>query len=123
MADDDKLRAGEQVVVYTDSVTPGVVKAPKVRVIDRVAAKSFVVQGLDERFDRTTWETKRRGGAWSSTRYKAVPVDSDEARALFAEQDKSRKVTEAIGAVEAWRRSRTRQNRLAAIDALRAVED
>jgi hypothetical protein len=94
----------------------------KVTTIKSVATKSFAVNAKNEpRFNLASCKTYV-GGPWGHTRC-VVAYDSDTGRRELEAARKRRLVYEASVAVGAWRRDGTRENRLAAIAALQAVED
>lgn len=116
----DWIRPGTKVVVYTYG---GVSRSesPSVTVIVKVATKSFTVEGDSLRYSINRQESPRQGGTWGWTR-KVTPLESDEARGVLERARHERLMSRARAAVDAWDRQRTRENRLAAIVALQAVE-
>lgn len=118
----DWIRAGAEVVVYCkggDRTPP----TPRRATIDRVSTKSFRLEGMDDRINIDTQESKRFGSAWTGWTYRVVPIDSDEARTVLAKERSLEADHRARAAVEKWRSDRTRGNRLAAITALQSIDD
>lgn len=116
------LVPGAEVVVFTaGSPIP---RNAKRTTIHRVAAQSFTVDGSDVRFKLTTQEYHQRSGAWGFgwTR-RVVPANSIEGRRELAVESEYRLECAARDACETWTRERTRENRLAAIAALQAIDE
>jgi hypothetical protein len=103
------LVPGAPVVVYNrgGTSTPG---NPTKTKVNKVATKSFTVEGSTERFQI------RRSRV-------VAPLDSDEARHELSEARKRKLARLAQHACEQWMRSPGEGNRIAAIEALQAVED
>jgi hypothetical protein len=116
----DWIKPGEKVVTYTYG---GVSRSenPSVTLIAKVAAKSFTLENDSLRYSIDRQESPRQGGTWGWTR-KVVPFDSDKAREVLEREKHERRMSRARATVDAWERMRTRENRLAAIAALQAVE-
>ena len=119
-ADTSWITKGAEVVTYRHSRTDdysyeGVRVAP----IERVSAKSFTVNGDRYDLDRQSYTPP---GRWPHVTY-CVPVGSDKGREIVAEARHRKGVHLAEAAVEKWRRERTRENRLAAIAALQAIDE
>jgi hypothetical protein len=113
------LVPGAEVMVYDDKHhAPYAVRTT----VKKVATKSFSV--TDDRQPRFPIKTLAAwmGGAWGWHR-RVAPIDSDEARAALLRVDHARLMSAATLAVDTWERARTRENRLAAIAALQAVEN
>lgn len=117
----DWITPGTKVVAYTEgSISRD--ESPTVTTIAKVAKKSFTVaEGREPRFSIDRQESARQGGSWGWTR-KVIPFDSDEARRMLKREHDRRRIYEARVAVEKWERKRSRENRLAAIEALQAIE-
>jgi hypothetical protein len=91
--------------------------------IKRVNTGSFTVSAQQEprfRLPQCRADTDDSWHRW--TRY-CVPFDSDAARRELDALRKRKLVVAARYAVEVWLKNKTRDNRLAAIAALQAVED
>lgn len=117
----DWITKGTKVVVYTEG---GVSRQenPTVTTIEKVAQKSFTVSEEKEpRFSIERRESAMQGGAWGWRR-KVIPFDSDEARRMLKREQDRLLISKARAAVEKWQRLRSRENRLAAIAALQAIE-
>lgn len=92
--------------------------------IKRVAAKSFTINGRwYYRFDMETQRTKQESFGWHYYRYVAVRPEAEVVQELRDAQRREQLKIRANDAVEAWQKDRSRGNRLAAIEALQAVED
>lgn len=117
----DWITPGAKVVVYTEG---GISRDenPTVTTIAKVAKKSFTVsKDVEPRFSVDRQESALQGGTWGWRR-KVVPFDSDEARQMLKREQDRRRIYRARAAVEKWERMRSRENRLAAIAALQAIE-
>lgn len=115
----DWIKPGAKVVVFT-AYSRGD-ENPRVTTIAKVAKKSFTVETDGLRYSIDQQLTAIQGGSWGWRR-KAVPFDSDEARSLLERARHKDLIWTARMAVEMWEKKRTRENRLAAIAALQAVE-
>ena len=95
---------------------------PHKTTVKRVANKSFTVDWQDIRFNTEKLESPRFGGSfgWS---YSVTPVDSELARDLLAADQVLRVAAHARTAVDRWTKTRSREDRLAAIEALQAIEE
>lgn len=114
------LVPGAKVVVFNDTL-PGYSRSVRVSTVNKVATKSFTVDGEQVRFS-IGQQKHRTGSSWTSSARCVVPFDSDAARTELANA-RARDLTYAArDAVEKWERNRTRENRLAAIAALQAIE-
>lgn len=116
----DWIVPGAKVVLYYDTYgdKPRHVKATT---IAKVAKKSFTVEEPNE--PRFSIETQKAhgGGTWHSWTRCCVPYDSEEAQREFVYVRDMRYMGVARTACETWLRSRTRENRLAAITALQRI--
>lgn len=115
----DWLKPGAEVVIWTDDYGYRVLHVKRTKVA-MVAQKSFTVEGTSDRFDVQRMATKG-GGAWDRERHVAA-VDSEKAKAVLEESRQQQLTHRAWAAVDQWNKKRTRENRLAAIAALQAVE-
>lgn len=116
----DWLVAGAKVVVFNDAL-PSYSRNVRVSTIAKVATKSFTVDGERVRFSIAK-QQHHSGNAFLSQTRCVVPFDSDTARAELATARHRQLVFTARDAVQKWERKRTRENRLAAIAALQAIE-
>jgi len=91
--------------------------------IKRVAGKSFTVDWQDIRFNTERLESPRFGGSFGGWSYSVTPVDSELACDLLAADQVLRVAAHARSAVDQWTKTRSREDRLAAIDALQASEE
>ena len=91
--------------------------------IKRLANKSFTVDWQDIRFNTERLESPRFGGSFSSWTYSVTPAGSELARDLLAAGQVLRVVAHARSAVDQWTKTRSREDRLAAIEALQAIEE
>lgn len=108
-------------VYYTDRAGPRLNKPGKVVT---VAAKSFKVDVVDERFNLETLWSKDFGDSWSSRFYRVIQPGSDEHQKLLAAARLSAAIGAAGTCVEHWQRRRDDRDRItAAIDALTALRD
>lgn len=89
--------------------------------INTIAKRSFTVSGSDRRFSIDRQEHRPRD-VWSST-WHVYPVESDEGQEFLAAKHQRRIEREARNACDRWMRNRTRENRLAAIAALQAIDE
>ena len=115
----DWLKPGAEVVIWTDDYGRRVLNVTHAKVA-KVAQKSFTVEGTSDRFDVQRM-TAKGGGAWDRARHVA-PVDSEKAKAVLEESRQQQLTYRASAAVDQWNKKRTRENRLAAVTALQAVE-
>lgn len=115
----DWLKPGAEVVIWTDDYGLRVIGVTRTKVAT-VAQKSFTVEGTSDRFDVRTMKSKT-SGAWDRVRFLS-PVGSEKAKAVLEEARHRKLTSRARTAVETWNTRRTRENRLAAIAALQAVE-
>lgn len=88
--------------------------------IKKIATKTFSIEGSTTRF-RISDQTYQERDSWSGATVKIVPLDSEEAQEAFNWARYRRLGNLAAHAVEAWRRERSEQNRVAAIEALQAL--
>ncbi len=111
---------GAEVVVFSNDH-----RYPRARRdrIEKIAKKSFTVEDGQpgERYQLKD-ACRRTGGAFGYTE-EVVPADSEAGQTALTDPIRRNKVGRARNAVTAWERDRTRENRLAAIAALQAVED
>lgn len=121
MSDTDWIVAGAEVFVYSVGGMSGLTNSRRTR-IKKVATKSFSVEADNEPRFSVDRQEAREGGEWGWTR-RVVPIDSATAREVLAQEHTLRVLNRARNAVDTWRRSVNRTNRLAAITALQAVED
>lgn len=92
--------------------------------IAKVYKRYFTVSGppySDKRF-RLDRQTTPSGDSWTPDPV-VVPLGSPRAERALAAARRRAMVADAVSACDAWMRSKTRTNRLAAIHALQAVED
>lgn len=123
----DWVKPGAEVVLYT-SGNPGAPRNVVKTTIAKVTPTTFTVAAQDEprfrfqsrRFTGPGFDV-RQGGTWGWRRI-VVPLDSEAARNEMARATRVHRESEARTAVEVWQRNRTRDNRLAAIKALGALE-
>lgn len=115
------ITEGAEVVVYRDAMDGA--RDPVTTTVAKVAAKSFTLDGIDQRISLDGLSSKVVGMQYSGYRYRVIPCDSDKAAALYAAEARQAAMGQARMAVDKWQRARTRANRLAAIEALQAVED
>jgi hypothetical protein len=87
--------------------------------IKKIAAKTFSIEGSTAQF-RISDQSHREPGAWG-TRIRIVPLHSEEVREVQDQARYRRLEILAVHAIEAWRRGRSEQNRIAAIEALQAL--
>lgn len=121
MPDTDWIKPGAEIVVYSRGYSGD--SHPRRTTVKTRATRSFTVEGIPDRFRLDTMETKTTG-TWTSARsWVAIAPDSVKAVAMFEAQRKQSLVFGAQVAMDKWERDRTRENRLAAIAALQAVED
>ena len=115
------IKPGTPVVIYRKNRRPSEAVLHKTS-IKRVAGKSFTVEWQDIRFNTERLESPRFGGSfgWS---YGVTPAGSELARDLLAADQVLRVAAHARSAVDRWKKTRTREDRLAAIDALQAIEE
>lgn len=116
----DWITPGAEVLVYTDAM-PGYSRNVRFSTIAKVAKKSFTVEGENVRFSMDQQEHRPRS-SWTASTRRVVPRDSDKAHAEVSAARARGLTLKARAAVEKWERRRTRENRLAAIAALQAVE-
>lgn len=121
MSDTDWIVAGAEVLVYSVGGRSGKTSPRRTR-IKKVATKSFSVEADSEPRFNLAHQEAREGGEWGWTR-RVVPIDSASAREVLAQEHSSRVLNRARNAVDMWRSSVNRTNRLAAIAALQEVED
>lgn len=114
------IQPGVEVVVYNNSRLNPTARRDRVA---KVATKSFTTEKghKGERFPLDRPE-RRIGGTWGHQEY-VVAADSATGRAELAKQAARNRMQRARNAVAGWERNRTRENRLAAIAALQAVDD
>lgn len=118
--DTDWITPGAEIVVYSRRSDGS--SHPRKTTVKTRAKQSFTVEGIGDRFKLDTLETKPTDG-WTRRRWVVVHPDSEQARSLFDAARKADLQFKARTTVEAWQKDRTRENRLAAIEALQAVED
>ncbi|MEV8610249.1 hypothetical protein AB0383_20380 [Amycolatopsis sp. NPDC051373] len=118
----DWIKPGTPVVVYVESHR-NEDPQPRTTTIAKVAKLSFTVEGFTNARFKIADQRSRQGSTWSFWHYVAVPADSDEASKVKQTTARLKTGYRARDAVDAWRRDRTRENRLAAIAALQAVEE
>lgn len=87
--------------------------------INKIATTTFSIVGSTARF-RISDQSYREPGAWG-TRIRIMPLHSEEVREVQDQARYRRLENLAAHAVEAWRRERSEQNRVAAIEALQAL--
>ena len=119
--DTDWIQPGAEIVVYSREL--GRDSAPRKTTVKTRAKQSFTVEGIDKRFSLDKMETKPNGSWMLASTWAALHPNDDYARKLFETDRKQRLVSHATIAVGNWQRDRTRKNRLAAIEALKQVED
>lgn len=117
----DWIVAGAKVLVFTDAM-PGYPRSVTRSTIEKVAKRSFTVEGEHVRFSIDRQEHRPRN-SWTASARCVVPLDSDKARAEIAAANSRNRVLAARNAVEKWERNRTRESRLTAIEALQAIDD
>jgi hypothetical protein len=111
------IKPGAKVlVVYQTNIR---VEGVKVRTVNKVAGKSFTVEGMPERFQLSTCKTK----SYAYWHYHALELGSERAMELLDQARKNQLLRRARSAIEKWERQRTRETRLAAIAALQQVKD
>jgi hypothetical protein len=115
------IRTGVPVIVYTKNRQLSEAR-PRKTTIKRVAGKSFTVEWQNLRFNTERLDTPRSGGSfgWS---YSVTPVGSELARDLLAADQVLQAIAHARTAVDRWTKTRSREDRLAAIAALQAIEE
>jgi hypothetical protein len=117
---------GSRVLVWSERPPSSTPRDPHESTVDHVAGRTFTVVGLDTTFNRSTGRSKpvRRGaGAFASDTYVAVAADSERARAVVGATERRDRDVEANRAVHAWLADRSRENRLALIEAMRALDE
>lgn len=112
------IRPGTEVLCYTRSQHRNLRRTR----IAKVAKKSFTVERPEEPRFRIATQDAYQGGDWGWTRC-VIPLDSDKASELIEEARRARLVRLARTAADRYDQSPTRENRLAAIEALSKVED
>jgi hypothetical protein len=116
------LIPGAKVVAYTTGGA-GTMRRTVVTTVDKVTSKTFTIVGDPGRFriDRMSYETER-GSVWSRTRH-VVPLNSPEGQAEVVAENQRRAARRAEAACQKWRQDPTRDNRVAAIAALQAIQN
>lgn len=117
----DWIVPGAKVLVFSDT-PPGYSRGIRTATIEKVAKKSFTVEGEHVRFSIDRQEY-RPTNSWTASARCVVPLDSDEAKSEMAAAESRSRVIAARSAVKEWERNRTRENRVAAIKALQAIDD
>ena len=115
------IKPGAPVIVYVKNRRPSEGR-PRETSITRVANKSFTVEWQGIRFNIERLESPRFGGSFGGWSYSVTPVGSELARDLLAADQVLRVAAHARSAVDRWKKTRSREDRLAAIDALQAIE-
>lgn len=113
------LKPGAEVVIWSDDYGR-VVRGVTTTTVTKVWPKTFAVEDHADKFEITGMRSKPKG-TWARPTF-CAPVDSDEARAVMAKLRHQNLMWDARRTVDAWNKQRTRENRLAAIAALQAVE-
>lgn len=109
---------GAKVVVHSHGTAarPAWARADHVA---RVATKSFTLDSTEGRFSLDR-RVRMGGGSWDPAVHVA-PFDSDEGRRAIADEERRQRQRKAVGAVDAWRKSQSRADRMAAVAALQAI--
>lgn len=112
----DWITPGAEVVTYSTGSNRDVRR----QAIEKVAKRSFTVTD-GSRFPIDSLQ-RHEGGTWGRSVH-VVPADSETALEELAGAVRRRLMDDASRAVDEWVRNRTRENRLAAIVALQAIDD
>ena len=115
----DWLKPGAEVVTWTDDYGRDV-RGVTTTTVTKVWAKTFAVEGYDDKFEIDRMLSKPKG-TWARPTF-CAPVGSDRAQAVMEKFRHQNLLWDARMAVEAWDKQRTHENRLAAIAALQAIE-
>ncbi len=115
------IKPGAPVIVYVKNRRPSEGR-PRETSITRVANKSFTVEWQGIRFNIERLESPRFGGSFG-WHYRVTPVGSELSHDLLAADQVLQAIAHARTAVDRWTKTRSRENRLAAIAALRAIKD
>lgn len=99
------IKPGAQVVIYSHTHGGGVPQ-PERRKVDRVAAKSFTVDGVKERIYLDTLKSKDQGDSWHHWRWVVLHPDSEEAARLFEEKRSDGLRRKARHYAEGWLKGR-----------------
>lgn len=123
----DWIKPGAQVVIWRDRHGGRAILGATT--VKRVATRSFTVDDFNNhntdewRFSLDTWSTKDFGSTWHRYRLVASHPEDPFLDVLREKERKTHLGRVALVAAEDWVKDRTRENRLAAIAALQAVED
>lgn len=123
----DWVAPGVKVLLFNNGRTGGPRHLVR-SVVDRVTRTTFTVAASDEPRFRFAHRQPNgpgfevhQGGDWGWRRT-VVPLDSEEAREQLTAGAQRKKEAAARNAVGVWQRTPTRDNRLAAIQALQGLE-
>lgn len=115
----DWLKPGAEVLIWSDDYGRDV-RGVTTTTVTKVWAKTFLVDDHADKFEIEGLKSRPKG-TWARPTL-CAPVDSDRARTVLEKLRHQNLMWDARMAVEAWGKQRTRENRLAAIAALQAIE-
>lgn len=118
----DWIKPGTKVLIYNPQSRDAASRHLTVALVAKVATQSFTVDNAREPRFKLKNQEARVGEGWGAFVRRVVPIDSEEAKREIEDLRLHRQRYKARAAVDEWQRKRTRETRLAAIEALEAVE-
>jgi hypothetical protein len=117
----DWLKPGAEVVIWTEDNYRRQLRGVTTTTVTKVWAETFTVAAGTDTFEIHGLMTKSTAANGFRLAF-CAPAGSDEARAVLENLRHQNLSWAARKAVETWDKKRTRENRMAAITALQAVE-
>jgi hypothetical protein len=117
---------GDRVVVWTERTPSRTPRGPHEATVDHVAGRTFTVAGIDAVFNRSTGRSKpikRDPKAYAADTFVAVDAASERAQQVLGHAELQDRTAAATRAVTAWLADHSAENRRAAVEALKALDD